>query len=79
MKIKRKLHKITALIGFLLIVIGSIAFYNLIQQGTLDILGWAGITNIYVQNGLIVLVALGILILLSGFGFFRALWKLAKG
>lgn len=77
---KKKSNLVTylmGLMGFILIGTASWAFYGLINQGTGDILTLMGITNIYLQYGIVVAIVLAGLVLV-GKGFLRALETIIK-
>lgn len=79
MKLKRKWSYFKSIIGFVLIVLGGIALWNIIQTGTFTLLEKIGISNFYAQNGIIVLIALILLILTGGVSLFSGIRKLIKG
>ena len=65
------------LLGFILIGVSSWAFYGLINQGIGDGLALIGVTNIYLQYGIVITIVL-IGLVLVGAGFFRALETIIK-
>jgi len=77
-KLKRRWNYSKSIIGFVLIVLGGIALWNIIQEGSFTLLSKLGVHNFYAQNGII--VGLSILILITGgFGVFDGIKKLIKG
>lgn len=76
--LRRRWNYIKSIIGFILIVLGGIALWNIIQEGSFTILDKIGIHNFYAQNGVIIGLAILILIV-GGFGVFDGLKRLIKG
>lgn len=76
-KVKRRMHYIFATIGVILLAVGAYALFMLVFTGISDLLRIVGITNFYVQMGLVILVVI-IGLLLSGINIYRAFGKLAN-
>lgn len=76
-KIKRRMHYLFAAFGVVLVAVGAYALFMLVNQGINDLLSLVGVTNFYVQMGLVILIVL-IGLVLSGFNIYRAFGKLAK-
>jgi hypothetical protein len=77
-KLKRRVHYILAAIGVVLLAVGAYCLFLLFNQGINDLLSLIGITNFYLQMGLVILIVL-IGLVLSGFNFYKAFGKLARG
>tara|TARA_Y100000310_G_scaffold67692_1_gene63053 strand:- start:775 stop:1008 length:234 start_codon:yes stop_codon:yes gene_type:complete len=66
------------LITLILIAIAGWTFYSLANKGLSDLLGMAGVSNFYLQGGLIIL-GIVIALLIIGGGSFVAIKKIIKG
>ncbi|MCK9370176.1 hypothetical protein M0R04_09750 [Candidatus Dojkabacteria bacterium] len=77
-RFKKRWASLSAVFLLLLIGVGTFALYNLINEGTIDLLGMIGIENTYIQLGVIILVVI-ILLSLTGFSFWKSIETLAKG
>lgn len=75
---KKKFKKIWGLMSIIFLGIGSWGLYSLFNQGASDLLLKLGISNFYLQTGLVVLVVI-IFFTLSGTSFFKSIEKVVKG
>jgi hypothetical protein len=76
--VKRKFRSYFALLGIILIGIGSWAIYSFFNQGASDLLAMIGINNFYIQT-LCVIFFILIIFALAGTSIWKSVSRMIKG
>jgi len=74
---KNKFKKYWALVGILLLGIGSWALYSLFNQGAGDLLKLIGVTNFYLQTLIVILIVI-LFFFLGGASIWKSFEKLVR-